>query len=355
MDAPCRAMRGNQAMHSRSALLVGSLSLPSAEEVFGEVATIVGPIAKRIPDGETGKRGRWVGWQVETMARNPFLKEIERPKADLADYRQQIRYVIKPGVSPSEVRFDKLGYAEVALESYGKFAQLKRAGRIAQGVRFQVSLPTPLPLLMGFIDPRDQRAVEVPLQAALIRELHEIADSVPHGELAIQWDVAAEIALLETDFFESFLKGDQQGMIERLARLGDAVPTDVELGYHLCYGSNGQKHFKEPTDTGLMVEIANGIFSRVHRAVNWVHMPVPIERDDDAYFAPLRNLNLPQGTELYLGLLHHDDGVAGAQRRIATASRHVQTFGIATECGMSGRTPDWTRQMLMLHRQVADA
>jgi hypothetical protein len=340
--------------NSRAALFVGSLSLSSAKEVFDEVATIVGPAAKRIPDGETGVRNRWVAWQVETMARNPFLQEVERPKFEAAEYRQQTRYVIKPGVSASDVHFDKLGYAEVALESYAKFAKLKREGRIAKDVRFQVSLPTPLPLLTGFIDLRDQAAVEGPLEAALLREMNEIAQVVPHDELAIQWDVAAEIAILETDFFQSFLKGDKVGMIERLARLGDAVPADVEMGYHLCYGSNGQKHFKEPVDTGLMVEIANGIFSRVRRLVNWVHMPVPIERDDDAYFTPLRNLKRPQGTELYLGLLHHDDGVAGAKRRMATASHYVQTFGIATECGMSGRTPDWTRQMLALHRQVAD-
>jgi hypothetical protein len=341
--------------NSRAALLVGSLSLPSAQEVFEEVAAIVGAAAKRIPDGETGVRNRWVAWQVETMAQNPFLQQVERPTSEVAEYRQQTRYVIKPGVSASDIRFDKLGYAEVALESYAKFAQLKREGRIAKGVRFQVSLPTPLPLLTGFIDLRDQAAVEGPLQTALLREMNEIAQLVPHDELAVQWDVAAEIAVLETDFFPSFLKGDQEGMIERLARLGDAVPADVELGYHLCYGSNGQKHFKEPLDTGLMVQIANGIFRRVHRLVNWVHMPVPIEREDDAYFTPLRNLKRPQGTELYLGLLHHGDGVAGAKRRMAVASHYVQTFGIATECGMSGRTPNWTREMLALHRQVADA
>ncbi len=339
----------------RSAHLVGSLSLPSAREVFEDVATIAGSAIKRIPDGETGERGRWVAWQIGTMARNPFLQELEAPDSASTEYKQVTRYVIKPGVSASEVRFDKLGYAEVALESYASFAKLKREGRIGKDVRFQVSLPTPLPLLTGFIDLRDQAAVEPPLEAALLREMAEIARSVPHHELAIQWDVAAEIAILETDLFPSFLKGNKQGMIERLARLGDAVPADVEMGYHLCYGSNGQKHFKEPADTGLMVEIANGIFSRVHRPVNWIHMPVPIDRDDDAYFAPLRNLQLPQGTELYLGLLHHDDGLTGAQRRMSSASRYVQNFGVASECGLSGRTPVWTREMLALHRQVADA
>jgi hypothetical protein len=151
------------------------------------------------------------------------------------------------------------------------------------------------------------------------------------------------------------LKGDKQGLIERLARLGNAVPTNVELGYHLCYGNAGQKHFKEPADTALMVEIANGIFDRIRRPVNWLHMPVPIDRDDDAYFAPLGNLRLQPDTQLYLGLLHHGDGLAGATRRIAAASRYVTNFGVASECGLSGHTAEWTGEMLALHRQVAEA
>lgn len=69
-------------------------------------------------------------------------------------------------------------------------------------------------------------------------------------------------------------------------------------------------------------------------------MPVPIARDDDAYFEPLRRLAVPEGTELYLGLVHFRDGVEGTQRRIATARRAVSTFGVATECGMGRRTPE---------------
>jgi len=334
--------------------LVGSLSLPSAEDAFELVATVVGSAAKRIPDGETGVRNNWVAWQIGTMTGSPYLQEMEPPTASVAEY-WQAKFLVKPGISASDVRFDDLGYARVALESYAKFSRLKSQGRIGKDVRFQVSLPTPLPLLAGFIGLRDQAALEAPMQAALLREMNEIARAVAPDELAIQWDVAAEIAVLETDFFETHLKGNKQGIIDRLAWLGNAVPVNVELGYHLCYGNAGQKHFKEPADTGLMVEIANGIFDRLRRPVNWIHMPVPIDRDDDAYFAPLSNLSLPPGTDLFLGLLHHGDGVAGAARRMATASRHVSHYGVASECGLSGRTPQWTGEMLTLHRQVAEA
>lgn len=39
-------------------------------------------------------------------------------------------------------------------------------------------------------------------------------------------------------------------------------------------------------------------------------------------------------TELFLGLVHHADGVAGARRRLEAAERFVTGFGVATECGI---------------------
>jgi hypothetical protein len=66
-----------------------------------------------------------------------------------------------------------------------------------------------------------------------------------------------------------------------------------------------------------------------------MHMPVPIDRADAAFFAPLQHLRLGPGTELYLGLVHAQDGVEGTKRRIAAAKKYVQNFGIASECGIS--------------------
>ena len=39
--------------------LIGSVPLPDTDTVFGSVARELGPYLARIPDGETGKRGRW--------------------------------------------------------------------------------------------------------------------------------------------------------------------------------------------------------------------------------------------------------------------------------------------------------
>jgi hypothetical protein len=91
----------------------------------------------------------------------------------------------------------------------------------------------------------------------------------------------------------------------------------------------------------LLARLASRVAGGLQRPLNWVHMPVPRDRDDDAYFTPLRELHLPAGTELFLGLVHATDGMDGLQRRAAAAQRFSPAFGIATECGF-GRRPAQT-------------
>src|SRR3546814_11507908 len=109
---------------------------------------------------------------------------------------------------------------------------------------------------------------------------------------------------------------DPKGFIlDELAHLGDMVPARAQLGYHLCYGDFRHKHAIEPTDMANMVTIANGIASRLSRPIDWIHMPVPQDRKDDAYFAPLAGLELPETSELFLGLIHYSDGEEGTDRK----------------------------------------
>jgi len=90
----------------------------------------------------------------------------------------------------------------------------------------------------------------------------------------------------------------------------------------------------------------------VARRIDYIHMPVPIGRADDAYFAPLKNLSFPG--ELYLGVVHAGDGVEGTKRRMATAARFAPRFGIACECGIArARKPELVRRVLEIHAAVA--
>jgi hypothetical protein len=259
---------------------------------------------------------------------------------------------MRPGASTGELVFDQLGYADAALASYEVFSQLKQAGVIPTQYRFQVSLPTPLAPVAAFIVVEEQAIVQPAYERAMVAELERIASGIPHNELAIQWDVAVEFALLEGVAFTSYAHV-KMGVIEQLVRLGNLVPEDVELGYHLCYGDAGHKHFVEPEDTTKLVDVANGISAGLKRSLNWISMPVPRNRSDEAYFAPLKNLQLHPETELYLGLVHFTDGVEGTRRRIEAAQRVVADFGVATECGFGRRPSETIPDLLRIHSEVA--
>jgi hypothetical protein len=100
--------------------------------------------------------------------------------------------------------------------------------------------------------------------------------------------------------------------------------------------------------------MANLIARSVARPIQWIHMPVPIDRHDDAFFVPLANLQLGPPTELYLGLVHARDGVEGTRQRIEAAQKHVRHFGIASECGISrGRDPDLALKFIDTYAEAA--
>ena len=189
-------------------------------------------------------------------------------------------------------------------------------------------------------------------EARMNDELDEISAAIPAGQLAIQWDIAAEICfILENPEMAKIIP--MKPLVASIAQASEHVPPDAELGLHLCYGDPGHKHVIEPKDTRLMVDLTNALVAEIKHPVAWVHMPVPRDREDVAYFEPLKGLKLEPGTELFLGLVHQTDGLAGALRRLAAAKQIVTDFGIATECGFGRRSPDTVPVLIDLHREIA--
>jgi methionine synthase II (cobalamin-independent) len=195
-------------------------------------------------------------------------------------------------------------------------------------------------------------------ESALIREVEIIANSIPHDELAVQWDVASAV-------FERLERGEptaygrtrdemMRTFVERHVRLGMGVPRDVHLIYHLCYGDANHKHSIEPASAALLVEFANQLSQEIGRTIELIHMPVPRGRSDEAYFAPLEKLSLQPETKLALGLVHHTDGVEGTRKRIAAARKYVHDdFAIATECGFGRRPVATLEKLIQIHAEVA--
>jgi hypothetical protein len=332
----------------RGAHLVGSMPLADSAAVFKFAEQHLGSHLKRIPDGETGARINWTQWQHDVFAAVPALtSEIFD-----AGYLKRPKFRLKPGAQAEDVRFPPLGYAKAAKASYQVFRSLKKAGTIRQNVRFQVCLPTPIAPIVIFVFPEDQLKLEPRYEAAMLAELEDIVAAVPAAELAVQWDTAIEFAILE-GVLPHALANPEAEIILRLVRLGDYVPEPVELGFHLCYGDSGGRHFKEPGDTSKLVSVANGISRGLTRSLDWLHLPVPKERTDPAYYRALGELRLQPDTELYLGLVHASDGVEGAKRRIGSAARYVSRFGVATECGCGRQKTELLAGLMNIHAEIS--
>lgn len=309
--------------------LVGSMNLPSAETAMSLAASRLGDALLRLPDGEPGPRRGWIFYQRPMFTHHRQLAPDEGTggQPDVMSRRK-----VRDGVDPADIEFPELGYAREATTSYRWFAQAKADGRVSSDTRFQVSLPTPWGVCMSALYPSAMAAVEPAYEAAMLREVEAITAAIPDSELAIQWDVCLEMLLYDGRVFP--LDWDDAAFRTRFARLTAAVPEAVHAGVHLCYGDYDGKHTVEPIDGSRLTELANLVTDSSARPLQWLHMPVPIERDDDAYFAPFSGLRLDPATEVFLGLIHLEDGVEGARRRMAAASKHVSSFGVATECGI---------------------
>jgi len=343
---------------ARNVYLVGSVPMASAAAVFETVSAALGPRIKRLPDGETGPRGDWITWLEPVFADNSaFQKSGEFFRVHASGTGRE-RYALKRGFAPIDVRFDNLFYADIAKASYAEFKRLKDAGKIAAGTKFQVDLVPAHSVIWLFLVDALHAPIDPLYNDAVKREIDKICAAIPHQELAIQFDVASAVfARLERDEASSYgrTKAETQATFSDIVvDLGNSVPRDVDLLYHLCYGDSNHRHVVEPTDMTDMVEFANRLSRNIKRPIELIHMPVPRNRADDAYFAPLNALKLRPETELCLGLVHHTDGIEGTKRRLATAKKYVSNFSIATECGFGRRDPRTIPELLSIHAAVAD-
>lgn len=249
-------------------------------------------------------------------------------------------------MDPSQVKFEA-AYAGPAIESFKTYQRLQQEGIFGPDTLFQVSLPTPMATAFMYISPSAREGYLPVYEAALAEALKEILDSIPHDRLSIQWDVCQEVLVFEDYFLERPGNYKQQIFCE-LARMGRLVPENVDMGYHLCYGSPRDEHLVQPKDMSILVEISNGLIAGLNRRLDFLHLPVPKYRTAAAYFQPLKGLQVDTGTEIYLGLIHFDD-LSGDAQRIATAKQFIPEFGVATECGWGRTEPTRVEGLLESH------
>lgn len=229
-------------MSPTGVLMVGSVPGDSPKEVFTRLTAALPGRLQCVPDGETGERWNYIGWQLgrfPAVARRTELGGTPLPDSGV------------PTFSLADI--EPTGYDEAALSSYDEFIQLRQQNVIPPNVRFQVCLPSPYNVLVGHLKNEVVNAIEPLYEQRFAETLDWIVAHIPHDDMVIQWDLCFEMTALEfeqgritQERHKAYFQGDVlQGLVNRVARLCERIPQDVKLAFHLCYGDLRHKHFVE--------------------------------------------------------------------------------------------------------------
>lgn len=342
-------------------LLVGSVPLDTVEEVMQTFGGALGKYLPALPDGEVGERRSWVNRfcylifnghaDLETLKRPKPVDGVEQLLPRTRDDTWQFR--VRPGVE--RVRFGnpgtRLGYARDAVSSFFVFRTLREKGVVPADLRFQISIPMVNSVVrpLYFPDPDDLDRVRPGFEESLAAELAVILERIPHRDLAIQWDCAWEVHAVSGSPGGPPSESEIATHTAPIARLSGALPDDVELGFHFCFGTFGGWPAFAPETLSATVDLANAAVAAAGRRVDWVHIPT-LDSVDDAFYAPLSRLD-GQEVRVYLGAIH---SMATLEERIDVARRHLPAFGLAAYCGFGRTPPGELPQILQDHLTALD-
>jgi hypothetical protein len=338
-------------------LLVGSLPAESTDAALRAGAELFGDMVFALPDGETGPRAAWVGYERERLVRpNPGVEVLQETGSPTGVPRHAYEtpvFGIRPGLT--ELHWDTWPRIDDAIDSYRQFRRLRDQGVIPAHLRFQVGLPFPASALNAFKAnfAADYPVAERAFEDLVARELERLTNEIPPNELAIQWDNAYEVQDIE-----GVLAWTSDGAWERfagpVARLTPLIPEDVLVGYHLCYGTFPEWPMYEAQDLSVLVQMANYAVANSGRTVDWLHLAGPryLRSEDARFFRPLSDLE-PGEARVYLGIVLPIDGIPGLKLRHATASKFLSEFGIAMYCGFARQPGADGMETMREHRRVA--
>src|SRR5499433_4071387 len=115
---------------SSDLLLLGSLPADSTETALRAGGELFGDLVFALPDGETGPRSAWVGYERERLVRpNPdvvVVQETESPTGIPRHAYETPVFGIRPGVT--ELHWDTWPRIEDAIAGYQVFRALREDG-----------------------------------------------------------------------------------------------------------------------------------------------------------------------------------------------------------------------------------
>lgn len=340
-------------------MLVGSIPLETASEVFEQFGKPLGPHLHTIPDGEVGPRRYWVSRvHYQVFALHPDLEVVRRPRRDDGmerlvphDDSDTWQFHVKEGVERVVFGYPgwRLGFALDALNSYAIFKNARDKGVLPRNLRFQVSLPTVNSTCAprNFPKTGDLARLRPGYTEALRAEIATIVARIPHHDLAIQFDMAREVIEVNGGIPDVPVEGTIEANVPQIRSLAPEIPQAVALGYHFCFGTIGGWPRFAPKDLRQTVKFANAVLEASGRRVDWIHIPL-LDRSDDEFLAPLADL-AARGARVYLGAIHN---MARFGERVRAARKFIKHFGVAGYCGFGRSSIQEVPRLLEEHLQA---
>ena len=129
---------------SSDLLLVGSLPADSTENALRAASDLFGDLVFALPDGETGPRAGWVGYERERLVRpNPGVDTVTETPSPTGLPRHAYEtpvFRIRPGVT--ELRWDSWARIDDAIDSYQVFRGCARTASSRPGCGSRSGCPS---------------------------------------------------------------------------------------------------------------------------------------------------------------------------------------------------------------------
>lgn len=348
-------------MKHSNQLLVGSVPLNSAKEVFSTCCEYIGDNLSFIPDGEFGDRIVWHNYLARFVYNgHPDIETTNRPASTNGYPEWKPRnhtddmwnFKIKPGVN--EIKFDELGYAKHAITSYEILSLMKETGKVPANLKFQVNIPlTQSAISVFFHDEKDHPIVGAGYEDAAVNEIRSMLEVIPANDLVILWDVCVEVLHMEGLLPWMSMENPIASNTDTVARIMPHIPAEVMIGYHLCYGTLPTWPMAPLGSIRTQISLANALVEKTGRKVDFMHLVLPREPNDQ-FFEGSEELQIGDA-DLYLGLLQDDDTLEDNITRISIAEKYFPEFGTSYVCGFGRRELSATSSLLERHRDVANA
>ncbi|WP_128544551.1 hypothetical protein [Larkinella soli] len=349
----------------RSALLIGSLPFSDEESCMRRALDALGPALFCLPDGEIGEKSpafpkgnriAWVVYAIEKITEDPANWQIVRQPVRGED-GMAVDYdgfqKLKPLRSPAELpQHVTLGYDTFFQQSYPVFRRL-RAEKNLPNLAFQMGVPTGFAMGFAFASQLQWIRYTYAFNTIIAREVNA-ALATAGKDMIVQIEVPPEL------YAAYKLPTPLMGLALRpIKDLLSKITPGARIGMHLCLGDFHNHALVHPKTLGKMVAFSNRLVEEWpdRHTLEYIHYPfaeagVPPSLDT-GYYAPLKDIRLPDGVRFVAGFVHEKRSPE-ENRRILNSIENARgrSVDIASSCGLGRRPPETAERLLQLTAEL---